>query len=175
MVLSSTSQHLINRPKQLSFVRRRQEKLPRFSLPASQAWSSKHSSCTSLAPASYAPVQGTPIYLYDITSSTSSIVFAGLIQNLEYEWLGIGGDRICTVHAFRWSRFLTQYIAHTFQYRRQTCGFIVADLLSRLESGCPVTGGTISYGSTIPLLVTNYEKISDLFDTLGDDVSLRGA
>lgn len=115
---------------------------------------------------SYEPTIGSPIFLYDQNASGFTLMFSGLLQDFTNRWIGIDGDRYidCTATSLE-SVFDTVY-AGPMQFVNQTCGTIVASLYNAFETGCPVTLGTIQTGATIPLLVTNYEKLSDLFDQL---------
>lgn len=115
----------------------------------------------------YKPTRGTPVYLFDQTAASGFIpVFAGLIQDIENQWLGTAGDHFVIVTAVGLESVFDTVYAKPVQYAAQTCGAIVTDLFTRFETGCPVTLGIVDAGTLIPLLNTNYEKISDLFDQL---------
>ncbi len=121
----------------------------------------------------YAPTQFTPLYLFDQSSSFRSplvtiwtLVFSGLIQDIEDQWIGTAGDRFVIVTAVSLESVFDTVYAKPVQYQDFTCGAIVRDLFSRWEGGAPVSLGTIHEGKVIALLVTNYEKLSDLFDQL---------
>ena len=116
----------------------------------------------------YAPTRGTPFYLFDQVEDGEQwfLVFSGLIQDLEDKWLANDGSRIVTLTGVSLESVFDTVYAPPTQYVNQTAGAIVSDLIARFEVGCPVAFGVISPGAVIPLLVTNYEKLSDLFDQL---------
>lgn len=115
----------------------------------------------------YTPTRGAPLYLFDQTSAGYSVVFAGLIQDVENQWIGKRGHHFIIITAVSLESVFDTVYAPPHQYVNWTCGRIVIDLLCRLECGCPVSpGDDIFDGATIPLYNTNYEKISDIFSTL---------
>lgn len=114
----------------------------------------------------YSPTIGQPIWLWDQNSQGFTNVFTGLLQDFKNRQIGINGDRFidCTAASLE-SVFDTVY-APPMQFVNQTCGQIVTALFTALESLSQVGLGTISDGPAIPLFVTNYEKLSDLFTQL---------
>lgn len=115
----------------------------------------------------YSPTRGTQFYLYDQTEDgTWSQVWTGLIQDIEQKWAANAGDRFITITGVSLESIYDTVYAPPVQYADQTCGAIVADLLGRFEAGSQVTLGTIIDGPILPLYVTNYEKLSEIFDQL---------
>lgn len=116
----------------------------------------------------YAPTQFTPLYLYDYTDADGYVlVFAGIIQDVEYQWLGTGGTRYALLQVASLESVLDTVYASPVQFFEQLAGDIVTSLFNTfLGDDCPVQLGTISDGALIPLLNTNWEKISELLDQL---------
>lgn len=115
----------------------------------------------------YAPVRGAPVYLYDETVTGLTLVFAGLIQDIENQWIGRNaGDHYVLITAVSLESVFDTIYAKPVQYINQTCGFIVTDLFNRFETGSQVALGTISDGAILPLFNTDYQKLSDLFGQL---------
>lgn len=116
---------------------------------------------------SYSPTRGTQLFLYDQTSTANfPLVFSGLIQNIEDQWASAAGVRFIIVTAVSLESIFDTVYATPVQYVNQTAGFIFADLITRFETGAPVTAGTIQPGPVIPLLATDFETISELDDQL---------
>ncbi len=116
----------------------------------------------------YAPTQFTPLYLFDYTDADGYVlVFSGIIQDIEDQWLGTGGDRYTLLQVVSLESVLDTVYATPVQFLEQLAGDIVTSLFDTfLGAACPVQLGIISDGALIPLLNTNYEKISELLDQL---------
>lgn len=128
------------------------------------------------APANYLPTLFQPIYLFDENNPSTNwpgstdgwtLVFTGLIQDFTVRYVGTGGLRYIDCSAVSLEQVFDTVYAEPAQYVNQTCGFIVADLFNRFETGSPVSLGTISAGATVPLFNAQLgDKLSDLFDQL---------
>lgn len=122
-----------------------------------------------LAGDTYTPTRGSPIYLFDQTSAGYTLVWSGLIEDLEYQYYSNQGDHFVIITAVSWeSVFDTVYVDRPVgAYQNQTCGFILTDLFNTFESGCGVTLGTISPGATIPSFTPQVgQKLSEIFSQL---------
>jgi hypothetical protein len=96
----------------------------------------------------YSPTIGTQIYLYDVTSTGSTLVFAGTIDELETRWLDRTTKRVITVRCVTFEQLFDTILVPTRLYENKTAGYIFNDLLS-LVSGSPISAGTISTGTLI--------------------------
>lgn len=115
----------------------------------------------------YEPTQYTPFFLFDQNSSGYIQVFAGLIQDVENQYLDDSGHHFSVITGVSLESVFDTVYAEPVQYVNQTCGFIVRDLFNRFESGCPVSLGVISNGETIPLFnVKLGDDIASVFTSL---------
>ena len=112
---------------------------------------------------SYRPTVGSPIYLYQ----GSGCAFAGTIDSVEVNWLGNAGDCTAIITPVSLEACFDNLLIPPRSYTAQTAGYIVADLLSTVCAGVPVTAGTISAGPTIPgPTIYAFDSVSSAFDTL---------
>lgn len=115
---------------------------------------------------SYAPTRGTQCWLFDQTSAGAFLVFAGLIQDIQIQWIGTRGDRHYIITAVSLESVFDTVYATPLGFTGQTAGGIVNSLLTTFEAGSMVTAGAIDAGPVIPQFNTNFEKLSDIFDQL---------
>lgn len=118
---------------------------------------------------SYAPTVGTPIYLYSVNDSTSvqTLVFGGSIDKISLGYLGLTGQRIYSLSLVTFEQVLdTIYVNPPRSYSSTTAGAIVQDLLQTVCAGVPITAGSISNGPSIPSLVINNQRVSDVLTNL---------
>jgi hypothetical protein len=127
----------------------------------------------------YQPTRGTQIFLWEQTSAgfgppmaspaTTGPVFAGLIQDIENQYFGNGGDHYVVIKAVSLeSVFDTVYVSTPVQLVNQTCGAILTAIFNQFENGAPVSLGTIQAGPTVagPYVPKIGTKLSAVFDEL---------
>jgi hypothetical protein len=112
------------------------------------------------------PYAGTSAYA-NYTMSSSGCAFAGTIDSVEVNWLGNAGDCTAIITPVSLEACFDNLLIPPRSYTAQTAGYIVADLLSTVCAGVPVTAGTISAGPTIPgPTIYAFDSVSSAFDTL---------
>ena len=112
------------------------------------------------------PYAGTSAYA-NYTMSSSVCAFAGTIDSVEVNWLGNAGDCTAIITPVSLEACFDNLLIPPRSYTAQTAGYIVADLLSTVCAGVPVTAGTISAGPTIPgPTIYAFDSVSSAFDTL---------
>lgn len=117
-------------------------------------------------PVQYCPTIGAPVYLRDITPDGTVQGFAGTIDNFTTSCVDNAGNIRIEVSCVSLEAVFDTVLVSSRLYQNVTCGFIFADLLS-LVPGAPITAGTIDAGATLAsFVVSNYPKISDLFEQL---------
>ena len=110
----------------------------------------------------YQPTVGSPIYIYQ----GSACRFAGTIDSVESNWLGNAGDFTSILTCVSLEGCFDNLLIPPRTYTEQTAGYIVADLLSSVCYGVPVTAGTIQAGPTIPIQFYAYDSVSSALDDL---------
>ena len=115
----------------------------------------------------YAPTRGSPVFLYEQTSAGFTLVWSGLIQDIENQYFGNNGDHYVNISAVSFESIFDTVYAEPVQYVNQTCGYILTDLFNRFENGAQVTLGTVGAGPVIALFNVGVgDKLSDLFTQL---------
>lgn len=114
----------------------------------------------------YEPTIGSPMFLYDQTKAGYTLVFSGIIQSFKNRQIGLKGDRYIDVVATSLEVVLDEIYAEPQQFINQTCGAMVSQLFGTYALGSQVSIGVVLDGPVIPILNTNYEKLSDLFSQL---------
>lgn len=114
----------------------------------------------------YTPTRGTPVYSFDQNAAGFHLAFAGIIQDYVTRLVGNDGMRYIDVTAVTFDYiFDTTYVEYPVEYKDQTTGFIVRDLLCRFCCGSQVVAGTIEDGPVIGLFNANLgDAIRSLFD-----------
>jgi hypothetical protein len=114
---------------------------------------------------SYEPTLGAQVFLYDVTPTASTLVFAGTIDEITHTGAGTSGDRFAKLSCVSLEQVFDAILIPPRAYQNQTAGYIVADLLA-LCSGAPVTAGPIGAGATIANLTCDYDSVASVFDKL---------
>jgi hypothetical protein len=118
-------------------------------------------------PTDYEPTMGQPIYLFDQNAGGYILMFAGLIQDFNIVWVGIGGLRYIDCSAVSLESVFDTVYAQPMQFVNETCGAILTALFNAFENGCPVSLGLVQGGPSIDLFNAQLgDKLSDLFDQL---------
>ena len=99
---------------------------------------------------------------------TGAPVFVGTIDSIECAWLGDAGDRLVTLNAVSLEQVFDTILVPPRLFTNELAGGIFQQLYA-LADGSPVQSGfsgAIGDGVVIPSLLSNYDRISDLFDKL---------
>ncbi len=114
----------------------------------------------------YAPTEGSPVYLSDLTPSSVRRVYAGKFNDTTTSCVDNAGNLRVTMSCVSLESCFDTILVNARIYENTTCGAIFADLFA-LATGSPVTLGVVDAGATLAkFVVSNFPKISDLFDQL---------
>ncbi len=114
----------------------------------------------------YAPTEGSPVYLSDLTPSSVRRVYAGKFNDITTSCIDNTGNLRLSMSCVSLESCFDTILVNARIYENTTCGAIFADLFA-LATGSPVTLGVVDAGATLAkFVVSNFPKISDLFDQL---------
>ena len=111
---------------------------------------------------SYAPAVGQPISLYDFGVRK----VGGLIASIREQWYESDNNRVYEITIASFERFLDKHEIPVVAYSGMSAGDIVTALFTLVAASETITLGTIQPGPTIPFMVFDHDRLTDVFDNL---------
>jgi hypothetical protein len=125
-------------------------------------------------------IEGCQVFQYDLAPGpTSTLVWAGTIEKVNLESVGLKGDRIATLTAVSFRQAFDKLRVPPQLFQQQSGGAIFTSLFNSVAGGVPVTlGAIVGSGSgpsgtganfviaTLDLASSPFPKLSDVYDQI---------
>jgi hypothetical protein len=118
---------------------------------------------------SYTPATGTPVYLYEVTPTASTLVFSGTMDDVSLVYHGKAGDRTYAVTAVSLEQCfdVVQIPPQSFA-SGTSASTIITSLYNTYLTGALVSLGALSAGATIggPYVIKEWTSFAKILDDL---------
>ncbi len=110
--------------------------------------------------------RGLQVYLYDQPPAGAELVFAGTVDKIEVEWIGIAGDREVTVHLVSFEQCFDALLIPPQAFFYEKAGDIFSSLFGSVANGVPVVLGTVTAPFVVNSLTCDWNRLSETFGQL---------